>query len=77
MNLRGRNWLTGEPSFHYVIGGQKYNSAFQVPQLMRKAVFCKHTIWSVENTAEYSAVKTKILRRSYNPTPQHHYLRRQ
>ena len=31
--LEAVNWLTGEPSFHYILGGQKYNSLFSGPTI--------------------------------------------
>jgi len=34
--LEAVNWLTGEPTFHYVIGGQKYNNAFSGPTIDEK-----------------------------------------
>ncbi len=30
------DWLTGEPSFHYIMGGQKYNSLFSGPVIDEK-----------------------------------------
>ena len=34
--LEAVNWLTGEPSFHYILGGQKYNNMFSGPTLDEK-----------------------------------------
>jgi len=34
--LEAVNWLTGEPTFHYIIGGQKYNNAFSGPTIDEK-----------------------------------------
>ncbi len=34
--LEAVDWLTGEPTFHYIIGGQKYNSAFSGPTIDEK-----------------------------------------
>ena len=31
--LEAVDWLTGEPTFHYVIGGQKYNNEFSGPTI--------------------------------------------
>ena len=31
--LEAVDWLTGEPSFHYIIGGQTYNNAFSGPTI--------------------------------------------
>lgn len=31
--LEAVNWRTGEPTFHYIIGGQKYNNAFSGPTI--------------------------------------------
>ena len=30
------NWLTGEPTFHYILGGQKYNNMFSGPTIDEK-----------------------------------------
>ena len=34
--LEALDWLTGEPTFHYIIGGQKYNNAFSGPTIDEK-----------------------------------------
>lgn len=34
--LEAVNWLTGEPTFHYVLGGQKYNNMFSGPAIDEK-----------------------------------------
>ncbi|NNE57568.1 MAG: hypothetical protein HKN36_05630 [Hellea sp.] len=34
--LEAVDWLTGEPTFHYIIGGQKYNSEFSGPAIDEK-----------------------------------------
>jgi hypothetical protein len=34
--LEAVNWLTGEPTFHYVLGGQKYNNMFSGPTIDEK-----------------------------------------
>lgn len=34
--LEAVNWLTGEPTFHYIIGGQKYNNEFSGPTIDEK-----------------------------------------
>lgn len=34
--LEAVNWLTGEPTFHYILGGQKYNNMFSGPTLDEK-----------------------------------------
>ena len=34
--LEAVNWLTGEPTFHYIIGGQTYNSLFSGPTIDEK-----------------------------------------
>ena len=34
--LEAVNWLTGEPTFHYIIGGQTYNNAFSGPTIDEK-----------------------------------------
>lgn len=31
--LEAVNWLTGEPTFHYILGGQKYNNMFSGPTI--------------------------------------------
>jgi len=35
-NLEAVNWLTGEPTFHYILGGQKYNNMFSGPTIDEK-----------------------------------------
>ena len=35
--LEAVDWLTGEPTFHYIIGGQKYNNAFSGPTIDEKS----------------------------------------
>ena len=34
--LEAVDWLTGKPTFHYIIGGQKYNSTFSGPAIDEK-----------------------------------------
>ena len=34
--LEAVNWLTGEPTFHYIMGGQKYNNMFSGPTIDEK-----------------------------------------
>lgn len=34
--LEAVNWLTGEPTFHYILGGQKYNNMFSGPTIDEK-----------------------------------------
>jgi len=34
--LEAVNWLTGEPTFHYVMGGQKFNNMFSGPTIDEK-----------------------------------------
>ena len=34
--LEAVNWLTGEPTFHYTLGGQKYNNMFSGPTIDEK-----------------------------------------
>jgi len=34
--LEAVNWLTGEPTFHYILGGQKYNNMFSGPTIDKK-----------------------------------------
>lgn len=34
--LEAVNWLTGEPTFHYIVGGQTYNNAFSGPTIDEK-----------------------------------------
>lgn len=34
--LEAVNWLTGEPIFHYIMGGQKYNNMFSGPTIDEK-----------------------------------------
>ena len=34
--LEAVNWLTGEPTFHYILGGQKYNNLFSGPTIDEK-----------------------------------------
>lgn len=34
--LKAVNWLTGEPTFHYILGGQKFNNKFSGPTIDEK-----------------------------------------
>ena len=34
--LEAVNWLTGEPTFHYIMGGQRYNNLFSGPTIDEK-----------------------------------------
>jgi len=34
--LEAIDWLTGEPTFHYILGGQKYNNEFSGPFIDEK-----------------------------------------
>lgn len=43
--LEAVDWLTGEPTFHYVMGGQKYNNGFSGPTIDEKGRVFIGTIW--------------------------------
>lgn len=43
--LEAVDWLTGEPTFHYIIGGQKYNSEFSGPSIDEKGRIFYGTIF--------------------------------
>ncbi|MEM9704725.1 MAG: hypothetical protein AAF850_01470 [Pseudomonadota bacterium] len=43
--LEAVDWLSGEPTFHYVIGGQKYNNAFSGPTIDEKGRVFLGTQW--------------------------------
>ena len=43
--LEAVDWYTGRPSFHYILGGQKYNSTFSGPAIDEKGRIFVGTMW--------------------------------
>ena len=43
--LEAVDWLTGEPTFHYILGGQKFNNAFSGPTIDEKGRVFVGTQW--------------------------------
>ena len=43
--LEAVDWLTGDPTFHYILGGQKYNNAFSGPTIDEKGRVFVGTQW--------------------------------
>ena len=43
--LEALNWYTGEETFHYVLGGQKYNSQFSGTTIDEKGRIFYGTMW--------------------------------
>lgn len=43
--LEAVDWLTGEPTFHYIMGGQKYNNLFSGPTIDEKGRVFVGTHW--------------------------------
>ena len=43
--LEAVNWLTGAPTFHYILGGQKYNNTFSGPTIDEQSRVFVGTQW--------------------------------